>query len=258
MNPTALTTLVFDGKDHRAFLNRMFTHELLNPPEDCFRFAALCTPKGRVIANGLFLNNGEKTRMVLPACQRDMVRETLLKFRLRDQVNITDEAQHWTLAWNTPAGLAGEGVLEALKLQAINEGSDDWMEAACQAGLAMITAEDREKHVPQTLNMDLAEGIHFSKGCYPGQEVVARLHYLGKPKNRTVHAIHATQLPVGSEIFHPDKPTKSGGTCILAAESGHLLCTIKTEWLQDTTLKTLAAGPDQQPLSLAELPYSIQ
>ncbi len=259
MNISPLTSLVFDGKDHRAFLNRMFTHELLNLPEDHFRFAALCTHKGRVIANGLFLAQGEQTHLILPACQRAIVHETLLRFRLRDQVNIHDETRYWDLQWQGHEGLAaGEGRLQALRLLESPEATDTWADAACHAGLALISAHDREQHVPQTLNMDLAEGIHFSKGCYPGQEVVARLHYLGKPKNRTVHCIHATELPVGTEIFQPGKPTKSGGTCILAAKSGHLLCTIKTEWLQGNELSSLAAGPDQQPLSLAELPYSIQ
>ncbi len=257
MRDAPLISLVFSGKDHRPFLHRMFTHDFQQLPEDHFRFAALCTHKGRVIANGLFLAEGEQTRMVLPREQATIVQETLLRFRLRDQVEIHEDAQNWTLAWQGTDGVAGEGVLEPLKLLPAGEAAGDWMDAACQAGLAMITAQDREQHVPQTLNMDLAEGIHFNKGCYPGQEVVARLHYLGKPKNRSMHFTSTGPVDIGQEVFAKDKPTEVLGTCILAGKSGHLLCTVKTHCLQGSQEAALAAGPGHHPLHMAGLPYEL-
>ncbi len=256
MADTTLQSLLFTGEDHLAFLHRMFTHDLQALPEQAFRFAALCNHKGRVIANGLFLRQPEGTRMILPSGQQEAVMETLLRFRLRDRVEMQAETRCWTLTWQTDEGLPGEGALSALRLSPADE-TAHWADAACQAGLALVLAEERERHVPQTLNMDRAEGIHFNKGCYPGQEVVARLHYLGKPKNRTVHLETARPVSVGTAIAPAAHPTESTGSCILAGRNGHVLCTVKTAALSTDGAAFVTCEPEAVALTLAPLPYEL-
>ena len=78
-----------------------------------------------------------------------------------------------------------------------------WEQLAVEAGLPMIFPDSTEKFTPQQVNLDLVGGVSFKKGCYPGQEVVARLHYLGKPSRRmfVAHAQTNTLPDIASNIF---------------------------------------------------------
>lgn len=91
----------------------------------------------------------------------------------------------------------------------------EWEALQIQSGIARIESPTVEKFVPQTLNYDLTGHINFKKGCYTGQEVVARLHYRGKPKQRCyvaeVGLNHA--LAVDTELFDDDS-TRSVGSVV--------------------------------------------
>ena len=75
--------------------------------------------------------------------------------------------------------------------QLANENS--WHISEIESGVPAIEPETREQFTAQQLNLDLIGGVSFRKGCYPGQEVVARLHYLGEPKRRLFQAVAQTQ-----------------------------------------------------------------
>ncbi len=95
-----------------------------------------------------------------------------------------------------------------------------WRLAAIQAGVAYISLDTTEKVIPQELNLEVLGGINFKKGCYPGQEIVARSHYLGKLKNQ-MYGVSAHQpLQAGDEIFAESMGEQSIGLVINAAESG--------------------------------------
>lgn len=81
-----------------------------------------------------------------------------------------------------------------------------WQVMDINAGLATVLPETKEKFTPQQLNFDLIGGVSFNKGCYPGQEVVARLHYLGNPSRRlfSAHCREKVQPEVGDEITDHD------------------------------------------------------
>lgn len=94
----------------------------------------------------------------------------------------------------------------------------DWLEI--QAGIPDITPATQEQFVPQMVNLDLLGGISFKKGCYTGQEIVARTHYLGKVKRRT-YAAHVArdQMPQpGNPVFGKES-TEPVGQVVLAAAS---------------------------------------
>lgn len=100
--------------------------------------------------------------------------------------------------------------------------ADTWTEHDIEAGLPSVHQATREMFVPQWINLDLIGGLNFKKGCYPGQEVVARLHYLGKP-NRRMLAGHAN-LP---EIPAPGTPIRDAagteiGQIVIATTSSDL------------------------------------
>jgi folate-binding protein YgfZ len=132
-----------------------------------------------------------------------------------------------------------------------------WQALQIANGIARIEAATVEEFVPQLLNYDRTGHISFSKGCYTGQEVVARLHYLGKPKRRT----YVAELP-----FEASCPA---GTAVYDTVSGQTVGTIvnsctaqgKTRALVTATTGGVANGlrlADGALLTLGELPYSLE
>lgn len=96
---------------------------------------------------------------------------------------------------------------------------DQWRLLDIEAGLPWIEAKTQDMFIPQTVNLDLIAGVSFTKGCYPGQEVVARAHYRGTVKRR-MHAGKASNVPFtiesGMDIAHADDPGSPVGRVINA------------------------------------------
>ena len=120
----------------------------------------------------------------------------------------------------------------------------DWTEI--HAGIPHINLATQEKFVPQMINYELIGGVNFKKGCYPGQEIVARTHYLGKQKRRMVLAqIPSITVRSGMEVFTSDDLSQPCGMIVNAQPndtiSSDCLIEIKTTYLTGTTVQ-LASG----------------
>lgn len=135
----------------------------------------------------------------------------------------------------------------------------DWLEI--RAGIPDITPATMDAFVPQMLNLDALDGISFKKGCYIGQEIVARTHYLGKVKRRTrlAHVISNTAPQPGDNIFGRDS-SEPVGMVVRAAKApagGYdLLVEVRLASLAAGALRLAAADGPQ--LSLAALPYTAE
>jgi folate-binding protein YgfZ len=93
-----------------------------------------------------------------------------------------------------------------------------------QSGVARIVAATVEQFVPQMVNLELVGGVNFQKGCYPGQEVVARSQYRGTLKRRAFLVRSRGPLAPGVEVFHSADPAQPAGKVVLAAsapDGGH-------------------------------------
>lgn len=103
--------------------------------------------------------------------------------------------------------------------QAVGAACWDWL--TIRAGIPVITPATQEQFVLQMTNLDILGGVSFKKGCYPGQEIVARTHYLGKQKRRMYLAhVEADNLPVaGNELFSEDMPGQACGMVINASSA---------------------------------------
>jgi tRNA-modifying protein YgfZ len=120
-------------------------------------------------------------------------------------------------------------------------------------------AATADQFVPQMLNLELLGGVNFKKGCYPGQEVVARSQYRGTLKRRCYLMDSAAPVTAGMEVFHSDDPGQPAGMVVLAASSPQgahaALVELKMVALQ---CGTLHAGSADGPLfSPATLPYPL-
>jgi len=98
-----------------------------------------------------------------------------------------------------------------------------WEIACVNENLPEIYIETYEKHIPQALNLDINEfGVSFTKGCYPGQEVVARMHYLGKPKRRLFRFTSNVEVLTGDSLdIENSESLKSSGQVIRVAKEGN-------------------------------------
>jgi len=151
---------------------------------------------------------------------------------------------------------------EKLSTKAVKAGPGCWAWLDITAGLPTILPETSEAFVPQMVNLELLGGVSFDKGCYPGQEIVARMHYLGKPKQRMVraHVSGETESPQpGDAVYAPDLHGQAAGHIVAAQPapgSGYdLLAVIQTSWTADGRFHLLSeTGPR---LEVQALPYAV-
>ncbi|MGK5011872.1 CAF17-like 4Fe-4S cluster assembly/insertion protein YgfZ [Janthinobacterium sp. MDB2-8] len=122
--------------------------------------------------------------------------------------------------WLTSAATARE-VWPPLAQQLAKGGNDCWRLSEIHAGIPQITATTQEQFVPQMINFELLGGVNFKKGCYPGQEIVARSQYLGKLKRRTtLVSIDDASVVAGGELFAVSDPEQPCGMVVNAAPNG--------------------------------------
>lgn len=139
-------------------------------------------------------------------------------------------------------------------------GNETWRLADIHAGVAQIGPGTQEQFVPQMVNLELLGGVNFKKGCYPGQEIVARSQYLGKLKRRTALASIADASVVpGGEVFSPADPEQPCGMVVNTARNGaggvDALVEMKLEALEAGDVRFgSASGP---ALQFKPLPYAL-
>jgi tRNA-modifying protein YgfZ len=152
-------------------------------------------------------------------------------------------------------------VLDQLKESAEPAGAESWDLLDIRAGIPTITAATQEQLVPQMVNLDLIGGLSFSKGCYPGQEIVARMHFLGKLKQRTYLAhLETGETPQpGDKLYSADLGAQSSGMIVNAAPSPEggfdVLAAIQISSAQGSGVHW--KSPDGPPLKLLPLPYEV-
>jgi folate-binding protein YgfZ len=161
--------------------------------------------------------------------------------------------------WIAPVDMAQKAW--PLLMQALPPlGTAAWRRTEINAGVPQITQPTQEQFVPQMINFELIGGVNFRKGCYPGQEIVARSQYLGKLKRRMVLATLATQdAKPGMEVFSGADPDQPCGMIVNAERnpSGGMDCLVelKLTALQDGVVH--AGSPSGPVLTIGELPYPL-
>jgi folate-binding protein YgfZ len=139
-------------------------------------------------------------------------------------------------------------------------GSDVWGLAEIAAGMPLVTTATQEKFVPQMINFELIGGVNFKKGCYPGQEIVARSQYLGKLKRRMHLASIRTndEVKPGDDVFSLDDPEQACGMVVNAERGpdGAWACLIemKIAMLESDVRLGAISGP---PCYFGTLPYAL-
>ena len=203
----SLALLEVSGADAPEFLHGQFTNEVLGLEDGKATLSAWCNPKGRVIATFLLCRSGNRYWLALPQALETAFLRRLKLYVLRASVNIATADQGLTLAGmigapaaqNRAAGVfpvvspvaglkdlalviaePGGGLRE---LRTGPEGNEQaWDAANIRRGVPWLGEQTSERFLPQELNLDALGALSYDKGCYPGQEIIARLRYRGEVK----------------------------------------------------------------------------
>lgn len=152
-------------------------------------------------------------------------------------------------------------IWEKLTIQAKPVGTACWDGLMIRAGIPTILPATQEAFVPQMVNYELIDGVNFKKGCYPGQEIVARTQYLGKLKRRMyLGNLPVTSAPApGDDLFSADVPDQATGSIVNVAPSpkgGYdVLAVIQTSSAESQTIHWKSS--DGPSLALGTLPYPL-
>lgn len=240
--------LAVSGNDRHSFLHGQFINDLNLIETPAAQLSAWCNPKGQVITNFIIINTGISYLLLFKQGLKEYVQKRLNMFVLRSDVKIEDISESSPLVGlaniNDLSALgsdiptnAGEvhaidglviiyhpdnsgrylitGSIEALtkKIPELNKtlsSSSLWELLDILAGLPWITSTTQEQFLPQMLNLDALKSLNYQKGCYPGQEVIARLHYRGEVKRRLQLIKSDNELIVGGNIFLENLENKVG------------------------------------------------
>jgi tRNA-modifying protein YgfZ len=228
--------LSVQGADAREFLHAQLTNDIRNLPPDHAALAGWCSAKGRLLATFLVIPAPQGFLLQLARDLAPTVAKRLSMFILRSKVKIADVSDAWVqsgfwnadrdpskVEWKDEAGSVPMGERRFLRLEPAASASaeckgdeDTWTLQEIRAGRPLITAATQDQFVPQMVNLETLGGVDFQKGCYPGQEIVARAQYRGQVKRRMVRlpAPQGERLRPGQQF--------NGGTVVDSA-GGELL-----------------------------------
>jgi folate-binding protein YgfZ len=191
------STIKVEGDDRVQFLQGQLTQDINLVSQNNALYAGFCNPKGRMLAFMLCYLDHESIHIQIDSSIQNFILQKLRMYILRSKVSLKLANETFMIMRlgkdDDRYQLMGETskVNEFMKLNFSEYSSmsfNDWNNLNILDGIPDIYPTTQEAFIPQSLNMDLIEGINFKKGCYTGQEIVARTHYLGKVKRRMYRA----------------------------------------------------------------------
>ena len=266
----SLTLLEVSGADAPEFLHGQFTNDVLGLEDGKATLSAWCNPKGRVIATFLLCRSGDRYWLALPQALQSAFLRRLKMYVLRAPVNIAMADQGLSLGGmiGAPAGRA-PGVFPVVSpaarlndlaiviaapetLRELRNGpvgnEQAWDAANVSRGVPWLRGEQiSERFLPQELNLEALGALSYDKGCYPGQEIIARLRYRGEIKRllRRATAEGALAPRPGAALTLPGE-TKTIGAVISAVsgpEGSELLAVLERPFIKPGQVLACADRP---------------
>ena len=204
--------LKISGKDAEEFIQNQFTNDIGKLDNKKVQINAYCQHQGKIIALFWVIRMDESFLLSFPIDLLERIESRLKMFVIMSDVVIENASSLFS-----QIGLINESSLNEFRINdnlalliedSINHNAElPQNEIACNKAcfdscLPEVYIKTSEKLVPQMLNLDINElGVSFSKGCYPGQEVVARLHYLGSAKRRLFSFKSNQEMLIGDSLY---------------------------------------------------------
>jgi folate-binding protein YgfZ len=251
-----LTSVHISGNDALDFLQGQFTNDMNSLNDNRYHFGAWCDPKGRVLANFIIFKSQEAYQLIFSSDLKETIISRLKMYVLRADVAIAEMHAPHRLTGLLSEDIdslelnpvheqgelihVGESVCLILNseplrilifgkeedLSLVVKNTDNYLKAdsatwQCldiQQGIPWITQNTSGMCLPQELNLDLNDGLSYNKGCFPGQEIISRLHYRGQVKKRLYNGVLLDQpdIHAGMKLFKDSKSNASGfilGSC---------------------------------------------
>jgi hypothetical protein len=291
-----LGLLSCSGDEARDFLHAQLTSDIAGLAQDEAHMAGWCSAKGRLLATFLVISHGNVFLLQLPREIAPAVAKRLSMFILRARVKLADASEGWAQFgfWGGGAvervaslGLAvpqaamrsthsPDGIVvrvaeqrflvvvpeaQRARLAAIvNAAEEDaWALEEIRAGRPQVLPATQDLFVPQMVNLERLGAVDFKKGCYPGQEIVARAQYRGVLKRRMVRARVAAAAAAGDALFADGFPGQASGAVVNAAAApgggSELLAVAQISTLESARPLRLRSA-DGPALELLPLPYA--
>lgn len=217
--------LKIEGPEAIKFMQGYTTCDLTVLDDGDSAIGALCNIQGRMVTSFLLVRTGDD---LILRMHRPLVATTmgfLKKYTVFSKAELKDISEdlacYGLLGDSDDTGIAGNRIhlgnrTEIWATDPLEAESDSgpWLQAEYEAGVAWVTAPTSEEHLPQVFNYHHHGGIDFEKGCYLGQEIVARAHYRGKLKQRLHRLVSNQARNVGDDL--------DPGTIVASAPSGQL------------------------------------
>lgn len=282
------------GDEARAFLHAQLTSDVSALQADRARYAGWCSAKGRLLASLLVVPHAagyflQLSRDIAPATAK-----RLSMFILRAKAKLADVSEDWAqiglwgpqaagqlaaFGFATPAAdlaitragdafavrvaeqrflLLAPAAQHGRFMEALGDGGEEaWALEEIRAGRPHVVQATQDQFVPQMVNLERLGAIDFKKGCYPGQEIVARTQYRGVLKRRMVRARVAAPAAPGNELHAADLAGQASGTVVNAAQTPEgateLLAVVQISSLESASAIRLGAADGPQ-LELLPLP----
>ncbi len=290
--------LAVRGVDASKFLQGQLTCNFNYLSEDRSSLGARCTQKGRMQSSFRVVFEGDGCLLAMARELIEPQLLDLRKYAVFSKSKLTDESTAWVrfglqdgngalvslgldLAQETDSVSRANDLIairvsparaelwvrveQADSIQSrlasqLDAGSlNDWLLGQIQAGIGQVFIETREEFIPQMINLQAVGGVSFKKGCYTGQEIVARMQYLGKLKRRLYRlSMQGDEMPAPGAALFSSVHTSSSGNVVIAARSEQgieLLAVLQADAAESGDVHLGAA--DGPSLQLCELPYTL-
>ena len=257
--------LKVSGSDAETFLQGQFSNDIKKLNTSSVQLNAYCQHQGKILALIWVMRHETSFFLSFSLDLLEVIKSRLQMFVIMSDVNIDDitssyhqigiidEKHQETYVINDKLSLIIDDKNNSNKFKM--DSLDIWNMACIDSCLPEIYLKTAEKLVPQMLNLDIDEiGVNFSKGCYPGQEVVARLHYLGSAKRRLFAFKSEANLNVGDALYCASSKTakvrgnryKGSGVILNKVKFNslfHCLATLDVDLIDNEITLNNAHGP---------------
>ncbi|MBS0042918.1 tRNA-modifying protein YgfZ [Shewanella sp. M16] len=284
------------GEQGRSFIHGQVTTDISSLATDQWRWGAHCDPKGKMLASFRTFAIQDALFMLMPKDAIEVDLPQLQKYAVFSKATLSNASAEWTLL-----GVAGEQASQFVnkhfgdiqqELTLIENGAilkdaerfilvltpdaaaalvaqselsvfdaSAWQALEIAAGYPNLAASHASQYVPQMCNLQAVNGISFNKGCYMGQETIARMKYRGGNKRALYilrgHTNLQINLASGLEIAMEDS-FRRGGQIIEFVQRGNqvlLTAVLPNDTANDTQLRF--ADDEQSHLTIQALPYSL-
>lgn len=298
------TIIKASGDDAASFLHNQLSNDVEHLSESEARYAAYCTPKGRMLASFYYWKVQKDLFLQCSSSLQPALQKRLQMFVMRAKAKLEDVSDAYCLVglsglsaekflskhfnqlpkeinqtvvaelgvlirrsdafnlaryqWVVPRAVL-EGLLSSLQEATQSIDSHIWRLGDIWSGIPEVREPTKEQFVPQMVNFELIGGVNFRKGCYPGQEIVARSQYLGKLKRRmAIATVNANEFAIAAEVYSENDPSQPCGMIVNLEKNfgGGFVCLVEIKLADQEDGKVHLGAIDGPLLRFQTLPYA--